>query len=145
MKPSKTISEENTVKSFSENRHFIENEFEEAFYDASTGLDENALLRALEELKIAGGDLPYPIVYAKAYAFLFDHVQLQINEHTPFSVKLNLGVNYSYFASNTLFERAGTARSMLHFADKQIITLSIAEDLNHHRGLLSVGGIRQSF
>lgn len=94
------------MKTFTENRPFIENEFEEAHYDPSTGLSPKALEAGLAAFQDSPTDLSRPIVCAKAYAYFLDHVQLEINEHTPFSVKLNTGVDYTDFATVSSFAKA---------------------------------------
>lgn len=92
--------------SFYENRPFIENEFENAAFDTSTGIDPTILLKDLKEMSDAPTDDSRPIVHAKLFSYLLDHVQLQINEHTPFSVKLNFGIDYTDFATNSILHKA---------------------------------------
>lgn len=94
------------MKSFHENRPLIENEFENAKFDKSTGLDANELFERLSEMQAADTDSPRPIFRAKAYAWFLQNVQLEINENTPFSVKFNIGVDYSSFASADVFDDA---------------------------------------
>ncbi len=91
------------MNSFFENRKYIQNEFEEAHWDESTGLSPRHIASKLEEIQNANVDLPWQRVYAEGYAYLLDNLQLEINEHTPFSVKLNLGIDFSYFASSSIF------------------------------------------
>jgi formate C-acetyltransferase len=90
---------------FEENRKYIENEFEMAAFDKKTGLTVDELTEYLKNVQANDTDTPRQIVCANAYAYLLDNVQLEINEHTPFSVKLNIGVDYSYFASIDIFDR----------------------------------------
>ena len=92
--------------SFLKNRPLIENEFENAVFDPSTGMSAEVLYEKLLEYQNANTDLSRPVLCAQAYADLLDHVQLQINEYTPFSVKLNLGIDYSYFATADIFDKA---------------------------------------
>lgn len=94
------------MKSFNENRKYIENAFEEAVYDRSTGLDADILFAELKKIQETETDEPRQLVCAKAYAYLLDNVQLEINEHTPFSVKINTGVEYGYWASHSVFPKA---------------------------------------
>ena len=94
------------MKNFTENRKHIENAFEEAVYDASTGLDADTLFAKLKKIQETETDEPRELVCAKAYAFLLDNVQLEINERTPFSVKINTGVEYGYWASHSVFPKA---------------------------------------
>ena len=93
------------MKSSRENRVYIENEFENAVFDRSTGTDSDILLETLREMG-KNEDVPRPTLCARAYAYLLDNVQLEINEHTPFSVKCNFGIDYSAFATESIFSRA---------------------------------------
>ena len=92
------------MNSFLENRKYVQNEFEEARWDESTGLSPQIIASGLEEIKNVHADQPWQTVYAKGYAYLLDNLQFEINEHTPFSVKLNLGIDFSYFASDSIFQ-----------------------------------------
>ena len=92
--------------SFYANRPFIENEFENAEFDASTGIDPAVLYESLKEMSDAPTDDPRPIVHAKLFSYLLDHVQLEINERTPFSLKLNFGIDYTDFATNCILQKA---------------------------------------
>ena len=93
-------------RSFYANRPFIENEFEHAKFDTSTGIDPAVLYESLKEISDAPTDEPRPIVHAKLFSYLLDNVQLQINEHTPFSVKLNFGIDYTNFATSCILQKA---------------------------------------
>ena len=92
--------------SFYANRPLIENEFENAQFDTSTGIDPAVLLETLKEMSDAPTEDPRPIVHARLFSYLLDNVQLQINEHTPFSVKLNFGIRYTDFATNCILLEA---------------------------------------
>ena len=94
------------MQKFKKNRDFIQNGFEQAIWDESTGLSPKILLSKLQEFQNYETELPREIVCANAYSYLLDNLQLEINEHTPFSVKLNLGIDYSYFATDTVFRKA---------------------------------------
>ena len=93
------------MKCFSKNRKHIENEFEMAVFDKNTGLSAEDLAKQLQEIQSGKTETPRQIVCANAYAYILDNVQLQINEHTPFSVKFNIGVDYSGFASIDIYDK----------------------------------------
>jgi len=93
------------MMNFENDRKFIEKEFEMAVFDKDTGLSAEELTNRLKEIQSEDTDMPRQIVCANAYAFFLDNVQIQINEHTPFSVKFNTGVNYTGFASIDIFDR----------------------------------------
>ena len=89
---------------FSDNKPYIENEFEMAEYDKSTGLSpEEIKSHILEMYESQKETEPSEILNARAYAFVLDNMQLEINERTPFSIKFNLGIDYRYFASDSLY------------------------------------------
>lgn len=94
------------MKKFVENRQYIENEFENAKYDETTGIAADILFEKLCELQNHSSDKSRPIFCANTFAYLLDNVQLEINEHTPFSAKINTGVDYSYFATSDIFRTA---------------------------------------
>ena len=92
---------------FAENRKFIENEFENASFDKATGKSAEELFSELMKMQDESGDLlDRERFCAEAYAYLLRNMQLEINEHTPFSVKFNIGVNYSGFASIDIYDKA---------------------------------------
>lgn len=91
------------MKNFYEDLKFIKNEFQEARWDETTGLSPEIMSLKIKEMHNTPTTLSRPIVCANAYAYMLDHVQLEINEHTPFSVKINTGVDYTYFASLDIF------------------------------------------
>ncbi len=92
--------------SFYANRKLIENEFENAKFDERTGTAPAILYESLKEISKAPTNEPRTIVHAKLFSYLLDHVQLQINENTPFSVKLNFGIDYTDFATNCILQNA---------------------------------------
>lgn len=94
------------MKSFFKNRKFIENEFENASFDKNTGKSAEELLDELMQMQDNSDGLDREHFCAEAYAYLLRNMQLEINEYTPFSVKFNIGVNYSGFASIDIYDKA---------------------------------------
>ena len=92
------------MQNFFTNRPFIENEFEKAVFDPATGLSARELTEGLTAIQEASEGKSRPLVRAEAFAYIMDNVQLELNPHTPFSVKLNLGVDYSYFAKADFYQ-----------------------------------------
>ncbi len=94
------------MANFFENRKFIENEFENAKFDESTGKSveelENALIKWQEESTF---DEDREEFCAKIYAYLLKNARLEINERTPFSVKFDIGVEYKKTASWDVFDK----------------------------------------
>ncbi len=94
------------MANFFENRKFIENEFENAKFDASTGMSVEELESVLIEMQEKSTLLEDREEFcANAYAFLLKNVRLEINEHTPFSVKVDLGVTYIKHAGWDVFDK----------------------------------------
>lgn len=93
------------MKSFADNRKYIENEFEQAVWDEKTGLSAESLSLCLQHIQNSEHKDARPIVCANAFAYLLDNVQLQINEHTPFAFKINIGVDYTKFAGIDIFDK----------------------------------------
>ena len=122
------------MNAFSENRPYIEDEFRLAHFDPETGLPPEALSAKLNGMQAAGGEIPRPLFLADAYSFLLDNVQLEINEHTPFAVKLNLGIDYSYFASTDIFDRAIFQRQRV-----KVVSERLPEDYRRMRECESAG------
>lgn len=94
------------MANFFGNRKFIENEFENAKFDVSTGMSveelESVLIKMQEESTLLENREEF---CANAYAFLLKNARLEINEHTPFSVKFNLGVTYIKHAGWDVFDK----------------------------------------
>ena len=94
------------MANFFENRKFIENEFENANYDVTTGKSaeelEKTLIEMQENSKI---DEDRELLCANAYAYLLKNARLEINERTPFSVKFDLGVTYFKHAGWDVFDK----------------------------------------
>lgn len=106
------------MNSIFENLKHVQNEFEEAHWDETTGLAPELIAKKLEELQHTKADIPWQTVYAEGFAYLLDNLQLEINEHTPFSVKLNLGIDFSYFASPSVFNTFAYSRHDKVLAEK---------------------------
>lgn len=122
------------MKAFQDNRPYIANEFEEAVFDPATGLDVAALRCRLLEFRKEEDSVPFQLLYAKAYAWLLDHVQLQLNPHTPFAVKLNVGIDYSAFAGPSIFQKTVAAARGADLREKYL-----PEENKQYKAFASVG------
>ncbi|MBE6930516.1 MAG: hypothetical protein E7463_09575 [Ruminococcaceae bacterium] len=75
---------------FFANREFLNHEFTNPHFDASTGLSPDELaagLRQLYDQKLES--TPYALLRAEMFAYLYDHVQLEINPLNLFAAKIN--------------------------------------------------------
>lgn len=122
------------MNTFESNRKHIENEFQEAVWDQKTGLSPEQLSLELQKIQASVSSLPRPIVCAKAYAYLLDNVQLQINEHTPFSVKMNIGVDYTGFAGADIY-----AKELFQKQRHKILSEKLPEEYDRMQEGVSAG------
>ena len=77
-------------KDFYANRSILDNEFNQTNFDPSTGLSPEEIDVRLKELfdqKI--GNTPTATLRAEMFAFLYDNVQIEINEKNLFAAKIN--------------------------------------------------------
>ena len=94
------------MANFFENRKFIENEFENAKFDASTGKTVQELEDHLIELQENSTlECDREELCASTYAYLLKKARLEINEHTPFSIKFDIGVEYKKTATWDVFDK----------------------------------------
>lgn len=80
---------------FSQERPWLENEFEEAVWIPGSGLDAQALEAGFDAYLQENAQLPPPLLRAGGFAWLLDNCQISINPHSIFCHKLNLGVVYN--------------------------------------------------
>ncbi len=118
---------------FEKNRLLIENEFEKAVFDTATGISSDELYIKLKEMSDTPTDLPYPVVRARAIAYLLDNVRMQINENTPFSVKYDFGINYTGFATSSVFLKA------FYENEGRVISEKLPEEKRRFDDFASVG------
>ncbi len=94
---------------FYKNRPFLDHEFAEPNFDPSTGLPPEELAVKLQDLfdeKL--GYMPTALLRAEMFAFLYDHVQLEINPRNLFAAKINhkkLLVPYTAKFKRVILER----------------------------------------
>lgn len=123
------------MKNFTENRQFIENEFENACFDKNTGKSAEELFSELIRMQDESGESSDREMFcAEVYAYLLRNMQLEINEHTPFSVKFNIGVNYSGFASIDIYDKALFRRQR-----EKVLSEKFPEEYKKMRGLEETG------
>ena len=105
---------------FNKNRAFLEHEFENAEWDKSTGMDPKDIERELGKMYDTSNDA-IPVLRAKMYAFILDHAQIAMNPKTPFSAKINIGVNYKDTATQD-FIQTDIYKQQLDKVRKRILT-----------------------
>ena len=123
------------MNSFAKNRKFIENEFLNASFDETTGKSADALFSDLIEMQTESVDIADRERFcAEAYAYLLRNMQFEINEHTPFSVKFNLGVDYSGFARKDIYDKALFRKQRI-----KVLSEKMPEEYKKIRALSSTG------
>lgn len=108
---------------FSENRPYLEHEYEHPHWNAESGLCAPALRQALRGFIEENLALPMPLLRANALDFLLANAQIELNPHTPFADKLNLGIDYSDYAGQDLF-----AEEMYHRFHREVLMREMPED-----------------
>ena len=123
------------MRSFLENRKFVENEFEHACFDETTGMSAEELFTELSKMQDESYDAPDRELFcAEAYAYLLRNMQLEINDRTPFSVKFNIGVDYSWFASIDIYDKA-----LFRNQRAKVLSEKLPEEFGKMRELESTG------
>ena len=92
------------IPEFSKNRSFIENEFEEANFDLSSGMNIDTLSEELVRFYNENQNLSSPILRAKCIEFILANAQIEINPRQIFADKMNIGVNYHGFAGADIYQ-----------------------------------------
>ena len=90
---------------FTQNRRFIENEFQEAKWDLSSGLSVEELSEVIEQYMKKHTELSMPVLRANIFKIILENAQIEINPNTIFADKINTGVVYRGSASIDLFDR----------------------------------------
>lgn len=95
---------------FTNNRKFVEKEFEEAKWDLNSGLSVEDLTIKSKKYMEYNSTLSMPIIRANIFKIILENAQIEINPHSIFADKINTGVKYSGtsggFSSPDFYERA---------------------------------------
>lgn len=105
---------------FSENRKFVEHEFENAQWNVETGMSPKDIEKELERM-YEQNEESIPLLRAKMHAFILDNAQIEINPKTPFSAKINIGVNYDKTATQD-YMQTYFYKNQLDKVRKEILT-----------------------
>ena len=89
---------------FNKDKPFIENEFEHPSFDESTGLCVSQLIKETRRWFYENENMPSVIKRAESFRFLLRNAQIEVNPHTPFADKINLGIDYSGWAGTSFYE-----------------------------------------
>lgn len=108
---------------FIENRPFIEHEYEQPNWDLASGYSAEQMYIMLTKFVDENLHLPMPILRAKAFDYFLENVQIEINPHTYFADKLNLGVDYSDYAGQDVF-----ANCVYHRFHKRVLEKEMPDD-----------------
>ena len=90
-------------RNFDADRPFLENEFQQAAWDDTTGLRPDALKQGMWEIVKANPELPMILLRGKVFSFLAENARLALNPHSIFSGKMDLGVQFGEFATQGVY------------------------------------------
>lgn len=107
---------------FAENRPYLEHGYEQPHWIESSGMRPEELAAALRNFVDEHLELPMPLLRAQAFDFFLSHVQIEIDPHTPFADKLNLGIDYSEYAGQDIF-----AKELYHRFHHEILSREMSE------------------
>ncbi|MBQ7660641.1 MAG: hypothetical protein IJS44_01125 [Clostridia bacterium] len=96
--------------SFYENRPFLEHEYEAPHFDESTGFSPEKIEADMREFIAQNRGLSRPLLVAHTMRILLEEVQIELNPHSIFPEKFNVGVDYSVDASHTIFGKLARER-----------------------------------
>ena len=89
---------------FYKDRPLIQNEYEEADWNTSSGLEPHTIDRMIRDFAAANPKMPAPLVMANGYRLLLENAQLSLNPHTMFPDKLRHGGEYKTVATQSVLE-----------------------------------------
>jgi len=73
-----------TTVSFEQDKPYLVNKFQKPVFDPETGLDNESLKTNIMDLVEGLGDLPHPVIKAKAFEYVAKNVQIDVNSHDWF-------------------------------------------------------------
>ena len=89
---------------FAENRQYIDDKFFKAEFDSTTGIPAETIRTELHKMIDEKDETePEQLFRARLYAYVLDNAQLSMNTKTPFPIMMNVGIDYSYFASHSVY------------------------------------------
>ena len=94
------------MKKFAENREFVRDEFRLAHWDDASGLAPEESERRVRAFFQEHADMPSVLVRAHTFRFILENARIEVNPHTPFAGKIDVGCNYQrMFAGAGFYER----------------------------------------
>ncbi len=94
------------MKDFYENREFIRDEYRFAHWDPESGLPAEEVEANVRKFYKENAQMPPVLQRAFAFRYILENARIEVNPHTPFAGKIELGCNYqNQFAGAGYFER----------------------------------------
>lgn len=93
------------MKNFKENYQYIFDEYNKANFNLDSGLDVKELKKMVDEYFKNNKDKPIEIQRAESLKIVFLNCQIEVNPHTPFADKFNLGINYENWAGEPFYQQ----------------------------------------
>ena len=84
-------------RDFYKNRPLLDHEFSDPHFDPATGLSSSELEANLQDIFTAKYDtVPNATLRAELFAYLYDHVQIEVNPKNLFAAKIDHQKMYSF-------------------------------------------------
>lgn len=95
---------------FYSDRKWIENEYEEAAWDESSGITPEEINKKIRKFSADNPNMPAALVMANCYKIMLEEAQIGINPHTMFPDKIRHGGKYLRDASPSVLEMLARER-----------------------------------
>ncbi len=93
------------MRNFKEDYPYIIDEYYKSNFNTNSGLSVEELKRKVDEYFEKNQDVPIEIQRAESLKILFLNCQIEVNPHTPFADKFNLGINYEGWAGEPFYQQ----------------------------------------
>ena len=103
---------------FKQDKPYVLDEFACPNFDPSTGDNPALLASKMRKWFLQNQNLPPVIKRAESFRWLLRNAQIEVNPHTPFADKINLGIDYSGWAGTSFYEDIYKKSSREGFAER---------------------------
>ena len=103
---------------FSDNKCYIENEYVQAHFNPESGIDASALESQVRTFFEQSQGMSSIMQRAKSFAIIMREAQIEVNPHTVFADKINLGIHYGVWAGPSFYEKIYVERYNRIFAER---------------------------
>ena len=96
--------------SFYENRPFLTHEYEQPHFDESTGFAPEVIEAHMRDHLAQNHGVPRPLLIAQTMRILLEEAQIELNPHSIFPEKFNVGIDYTVDATHSVFGKLARER-----------------------------------